>query len=177
MDPEYPAIRPRIAAWLSAAALAAALATGVGLIQSLREAAAAVRRGAQAATLAHSYASGLDAWDAASGVAAPRESVRADLTVQFRELRADLADSGDVALIDRVITGLRASDEDISAGTRTAMVAFLGRQDAMLFSAAEAAQRAQRYATVLLAFAALAAGVLFVPMVWLWLRHPGSPTP
>ncbi len=170
MDKGQPVIRPGIAAWLSAITLAAALVIGVALIRSLGEAAEAVRRGGEAASAAHDSTAGLEAWGNAS-TEPLRDSVRASLTVRFRELRADLTDPAAIGLIDDVIAGLKASDVDFSTRARGGMVAFLARQDEALFAAAEAAQRAQRYALVLLALAALGAGVLVVPLAWLWVRQ------
>jgi hypothetical protein len=179
MERNYPVIRPAFAAWLSGVTLVAALVIGVALIRSLSATAEAVRLGGEAANSAHAYTAALEAWrdaDTARPGDAPRQdSVRAALTVQFKELRAELSDPTDAALVDRIIAGLRASDAALAREARTAMVGFLARQRGALLAAAEAAQRAQRYATVLLALAAIGVAVLIVPLAWLWVRHNAPP--
>jgi hypothetical protein len=47
----------------------------------------------------------------------------------------------------------------------------LARQDATLFEAAETSQRGVLLAAVLLALTILAAGLLIVPMAWLYVRY------
>jgi hypothetical protein len=51
------------------------------------------------------------------------------------------------------------------------MIVLLHDQDTALFDAAEASQRGVLLAAVLLALTILAAGLLIVPMAWLYVRY------
>ncbi|MGH7731127.1 MAG: hypothetical protein ACRENJ_07745 [Candidatus Eiseniibacteriota bacterium] len=183
---DYTVIRPGIAVSISAATLVAALVIGVILIGSLGRAAETVRRGGQTAQTLHSYNAALEVWRemAAGGdpglrrpeAQALRDSIRAALTAQFKELRAEMSDSTDRALVTTVLAGLATESVGIGAEARQAMIVLLARQDAAMFGAAAASQRAVLFAAVLLGLSVLAAGMLVVPMAWLYIRYKRGAT-
>lgn len=157
-----------MAALLTSLTLLAVLVVGVTLIRSLDDAARTVRSGGRAVATLHGYDAALEVWrQSASGAASPRgfeaqelrDSIRAALTAQIKELRAELSETVDHALLDTVIAGLRAADLGLAMGARHAAIAFLTRQEAALLEAAEEAERATWYAVVLLALTVLAVGV------------------
>jgi len=184
---DYTFIRPGIAVSISAATLIAALVVGVVLIRSLGNASATVRRGGQAAQTLHSYNAALEVWREMAAGGDPalqrpearqlRDSIRAALTAQFKALRAELTDSTDHALVTAVIDGLGGGGGSGAAGVgltteaRQAMIVLLARQDAAMFAAAEASQRAVLFAAILLGLTVVAAGMLVIPMAWLYIRH------
>jgi hypothetical protein len=139
-----------------------------------------MRRNARAVATLHGYNAALEVWrrERAMGVprlqrpeaGAMRDSIRAALTAQLIELRAELSDSTDHALIETVIHGLRASDMGLATAARQAAIRFLRRQDTALLQAADDAQRLVRHAVVLLALAVLAAGILVVPLGRVYFR-------
>src|SRR5213596_2004559 len=69
---DYTFIRPGIAVTISAATLALALAIGMWLIFSLREAAQTVSRGAHTSETLHRYSAGLEVWREMATSADPR---------------------------------------------------------------------------------------------------------
>jgi hypothetical protein len=56
------------------------------------------------------------------------------------------------------------------------MIVLLARQDDRMFDAAQASERAILLSAVLLALTVLAAGMLVVPMAWLYLRYKRGAT-
>jgi len=56
------------------------------------------------------------------------------------------------------------------------MIVLLAHQDAALFEAAATAQRGVLLAAVLLGLTVFAAGMLVVPMAWLYIRHKRGAT-
>ncbi|MGH2608252.1 MAG: hypothetical protein ACRDHF_04115, partial [Tepidiformaceae bacterium] len=136
---------------------------------------------AQMVRTLHGYSSAFAVWRGmvAGGEAAVqtpqarrmRDSLRASLTAELQMLRPDLTDSLDQQLVTRVVEGLRAGEVAMGEPAEQAMGLLLERQDRALFEAAEAAQRAVLYAAILLALTILAAGMLVVPMAWLYIRY------
>ncbi len=56
------------------------------------------------------------------------------------------------------------------------MIVLLAKQDSTMFQAAEASQRGVLLAAVLLALTIIAAGMLIVPMAWLYVRYKRGAT-
>ena len=178
---DYTFIRPGVAVTISAVTLVAALLIGVALIRSLQRASLTVQLSSQASATLHQYNAALEVWREMQtgrdpGLQRPeaedlRDSIRAALTVQFREYRAELSDTRDRALVNHVLDGLRSVEVGLTDQARQAMIVLLARQAGTLFEAAEASQRAVLYAAILLALTIVAAGMLIVPMAWLYVRH------
>jgi len=183
---DYTFIRPGMAVTLSAATLVVALVLGLDLIGSLRHAAATVSRGARATQTLHRYNAGLEVWrrmatntnpaSARPGAVAQRDSMRETLRTQIGALASSLDNPIDHDLAQSVLEGLASTDEASGVKAREAMIVLLAHQDAALFDAAATAQRGVLLAAVLLGLTVLAAGMLVVPMAWLYIRHKRGAT-
>jgi prophage DNA circulation protein len=178
---DYTLIRPGIAVTISAATLVAALIIGVLLIQSLAHASATVSRGAQASEMLHRYNARYEVWRSmatssdpmykGTQVVAQRDSIREALQGELSRFGASLAAAQEKDLVQQVLQGLSSTDAATTTKARQAMIVLLHDQDTALFDAAEASQRGVLLAAVLLALTILAAGLLIVPMAWLYVRY------
>jgi len=178
---DYTLIRPGIAVTISAATLVAALIIGVLLIQSLAHASATVSRGAQASEMLHRYNARYEVWRSmatssdpmykGAQVVAQRDSIREALQGELSRFGASLAAAQEKDLVQQVLEGLSSTDAATTTKARQAMIVLLHDQDTALFDAAEASQRGVLLAAVLLALTILAAGLLIVPMAWLYVRY------
>ena len=183
---DYTFIRPGVAVSISAAALVAALVIGVVLIRSLRRASETVRIGGETSETLHQYNAALEVWREMQlgrdpGLRRPeaeelRDSIRAALTVQFKEYRAELVEPRDQALVNNVLQGLRTVEVGLTDEARRAMIVLLARQTNALFVAAQTSQDAVLYVALLLGLTVLAAGMLIVPMAWLYIRYKRGAT-
>jgi hypothetical protein len=178
---DYTFIRPGIAVTISAATLLAAVIIGVLLIGSLGRAARTVRQGGQTAQTLHRYNAALEVW---RGMAVGgdsllerpearqmRDSIRTALTENFSALQAGLGDATDSAMVRTILEGLAAGDVEMTTDARQAMIVLLARQDSAMFQAAATSQRAVLFSAVLLGLTVLAAGMLVIPMAWLYVRY------
>ena len=178
---DYTFIRPGIAVTISAATLLAAVIIGVLLIGSLGRAARTVRQGGQTAQTLHRYNAALEVWRGMtvggdSVLERPearrmRDSIRTALTDNFSALQAGLEDPTDSAMVRTILEGLATGDVELTADARQAMIVLLARQDSAMFQAAATSQRAVLFSAVLLGLTVLAAGMLVIPMAWLYVRH------
>jgi hypothetical protein len=178
---DYTFIRPGIAVTISAATLLAALFVGVLLIGSLGNAARTVRQGGQTAQTLHRYNAALEVWRgmAVGGdslVERPearrmRDSIRTALTDAFSTMQAGLTDATDSAMVRTILEGLATGDVELTSEARQAMIVLLARQDSAMFQAAATSQRAVLFSAVLLGLTVIAAGMLVVPMAWLYVRY------
>lgn len=183
---DYTFIRPGIAVTISAATLVVALVFGLDLIRSLKRAGATVDRGARATQTLHRYNAGLEVWRQMATSADPayrrpealaqRDSIRAALREQLAALSASLEPAADRDLVQTVLEGLSSVDPAAGTKAREAMIVLLAHQDAALFEAAATAQRGVLLAAVLLALTILAAGMMVVPMAWLYIRYKRGAT-
>jgi len=183
---DYTFIRPGIAVMISAATLVVALIFGLDLIASLRHAAATVRHGARATQTLHRYNAGLEVWRRMATSTAPahqrpeviahRDSIGQALRTQIGALAGSLDNPIDHDLAQSVLEGLGSTDEASGVKAREAMIVLLAHQDAALFDAAATAARGVQLAAVLLALTIFAAGMLVVPMAWLYVRHKRGAT-
>ncbi len=177
---DYTLIRPGIAVTISAATLVAALIIGAILIKLLAHAATTVDTGARASELLHRYNARYEVWrsmvtstDAAfktPEAVVQRDSLRSGLESELSHYGASVAGQ-EKDLVQQVLEGLASTDYQPTNKARQAMIVLLAHQDAALFDAAEASQKGVRYAAALLALTILAAGMLIVPMAWLYVRY------
>lgn len=177
---DYTLIRPGIAVTISAATLVAALIIGILLIRSLSRAAATVNHGASASQTLHQYSARYEVWRTmATSVdptyqtpeaAAQRDSLRADLQAALSRYGNSLSDPQEKDLVQHVLEGLASTDLSSTTRARQALIILLARQDQALFDAAESSQEGVLLAAVLLALTILAAGMLIVPMAFLYVR-------
>lgn len=178
---DYTFIRPGIAVTISAATLLAAVIIGFMLIGSLGHAARTVRQGGQTAQTLHRYNAALEVWRGMtvggdSLLERPearrmRDSIRTALTENFSALQAGLEDATDSAMVRTILEGLATGDVELTADARQAMIVLLARQDSAMFQAAATSQRAVLFSAVLLGLTVLAAGMLVIPMAWLYVRY------
>ena len=183
---DYTFIRPGIAVTISAVTLVVALFFGLDLIASLKRAAATVEHGARATQTLHRYNAGLEVWrqmmtstDPAyrrPEALAQRDSIRNALREQLAVLGNAMEKPEDRELAYTVQAELTSLDQATATQARQAMVVLLARQDAAMFAAAATAQRGVLLAAVLLALTILAAGMMVVPMAWLYIRHKRGAT-
>ena len=178
---DYTLIRPGIAVSISAATLVAALVIGVLLIKSLAHASATVSRGARTSETLHRYSARYEVWRSMATSSDPmyqqpeavvgRDSLRGSLQSELARFSSTLDSPQEKDLVQQVLEGLASVDPQTTNKARQAMIVLLARQDAALFEAAETSQRGVLLAAVLLALTILAAGLLIVPMAWLYVRY------
>jgi hypothetical protein len=183
---DYTFIRPGIAVSISAATLALALVVGVWLIVSLRGAAATVANGARTVETLHRYNAGLEVWrqmvtstDPAyrrPEAIAQRDRIGRALREQLAGLGADMEDAGDRERVPQVLEGLTRTDPSIGTQARQAMIVLLAKQDSAMFHAAQISQHAVLLSAALLGLTVVAAGMLVIPMAWLYIRHKRGAT-
>jgi hypothetical protein len=182
---DYTFIRPGIAVTFSAVTLALALVIGLYLIFSLNRAATTVERGARTVETLHRYNAGLEVWRemaTSNDPAYSRPEAIAQRDTLGRQLRTELAtlansmhDERERELVLSVLNGLTSTGVR-GVESRQAMIVLLAKQDAAMFDAAKASQRAVLLAAVLLALTIIAAGMLIVPMAWLYVRYKRGAT-
>ncbi|HZE94107.1 MAG TPA: hypothetical protein VEZ49_05320 [Gemmatimonadales bacterium] len=178
---DYTFIRPGIAVTISAVTLALALVIGLWLIFSLNEAATTAARGARTSATLHRYNAGLEVWrEMATGTdprfhrveaVAQRDSLGRQLRVELTDLGNSMTDDHDRQLVQAVLGGLTSTGSGAGTDSRQAMMVLLAKQDDAIFQAARASQRAVLLSAVLLALTIIAAGMLIVPMAWLYVRY------
>lgn len=183
---DYTFIRPGIAVSISAATLALALVIGFWLIVSLRGAAATVEHGARTVETLHRYNAGLEVWremvtstDPAyrrPEALAQRDSIGRALREQLARLGTEMTDAGDQERVQQVLEGLTRTDPSIGTQARQAMIVLLAKQDSAMFQAAQASQNAVLLSAALLALTIVAAGMLVIPMAWLYIRYKRGAT-
>ena len=178
---DYTFIRPGIAVTISAATLVAALIIGVLLIKSLAHASATVDRGARMSELLHRYNARYEVWRSMATSTDPtfqrpeavaqRDSLRNSLQTELSQFGAGLGSQQEKDLVEQVLEGLASTDYQTTNKARQAMIVLLAHQDAALFDAAETSQQGVLLAAVLLALTILAAGMMIIPMAWLYVRY------
>lgn len=183
---DYTFIRPGIAVTISAVTLALALVIGLWLIFSLSRAATTVARGARTSETLHRYNAGLEVWrEMATGTdprfrrveaVAARDSLGRQLRVELAGLGNTLTSPHEHELVQTVLGGLTSTGAGVGTDARQAMIVLLRMQDSALFQAAEASQQAVLLSSVLLALTIIAAGMLIVPMAWLYVRYKRGAT-
>jgi len=183
---DYTFIRPGIAVSISAFTLALALVVGFWLIVSLRGAAATVENGARTVETLHKYNAGLEVWrqmvtstDPAykrPEALAQRDSIGRALREQLARLATEMPDANDQERVQQVLEGLTRTDPAIGTQARQAMIVLLAKQDAAMFKAAETSQKAVLLSAALLGLTVVAAGMLVIPMAWLYIRYKRGAT-
>lgn len=178
---DYTFIRPGIAVTISAVTLALALVIGMWLIFTLREAAQTAARGAHTSETLHRYNAGVEVWREMSTSADPRfqrveavaqrDSLGRMLRAQLSGLSNDLPEQRERDLVQTVLGGLTSTSAGAGTDARQAMIVLLARQDSTIFHAARVSQQAVLLVAVLLALTIIAAGMLIVPMAYLYVRH------
>jgi len=183
---DYTFIRPGIAVSISAGTLVLALIIGFWLIVSLRRAADTVEGGARTSETLHGYNAGLEVWrDMVTStdpayrrpeVIAQRDSIGRTLRIQLADLAGSMTDEREQELVRSILGGLTSAATGPGTEARQAMIVLLAKQDSAMFRAAQASQHAVVLSAALLALTVLAAGMLVVPMAWLYIRYKQGAT-
>jgi hypothetical protein len=183
---DYTFIRPGIAVSISAVTLLVALVIGFWLIASLRSAAATVETGARTVETLHGYNAGLEVWremvtstDPAykrPEALAQRDSLGRALREQLARLGTNMTDANDRERVQQVLEGLTRTDPNVGTTARSAMIVLLAKQDSAMFKAAKTSQDAVVLSAALLGLTVLAAGMLVIPMAWLYVRYKRGAT-
>jgi len=183
---DYTFIRPGIAVSISAVTLVVALVIGFWLIASLRSAAATVETGARTVETLHRYNAGLEVWremvtstDPAykrPEALAQRDSIGRTLREQLARLGTNMTDANDQERVQQILEGLTRTDPAVGTTARQAMIVLLAKQDSAMFKAAKTSQDAVVLSAALLGLTVLAAGMLVIPMAWLYVRYKRGAT-
>lgn len=185
---DYKGLRPGIALTIAAVALIAALAVGIVHTVMLGRSGQAIREGGETMRALHRYNAGLEVWremaTSAKSVQFPdqlrlRDSLGSALHAQLFGLKATLTDSLDRSLVSDIVGDLESwnaqrpleSGVDLGVRARQAMMLLTARQDSALFRAAQRTQQSQLVAAMLMALTIVAAGVLVVPISWVYVRY------
>ncbi len=183
---DYKGPRPGIALTIAAIALIAALIVGIVHTMGLGRSGSAIAEGGRTMRTLHRYNAALEVWRqmAASPQQFPeqqrlRDSLATALKTQLGELQAQLVDSTDRELVGEILAdvGSWTADRPVEAGLdlgargREAMMVLTARQDSALFREAARYQRSQMFAAALIGLTVIAAGVLIIPMSWVYVRY------
>ncbi len=185
---DYKGPRPGVALTIAAVTLIAALVVGVVHTVMLGRSGQAIREGGETMRALHRYNAGLEVWremaTSAKNVQFPdqlrlRDSLASALHAQLSALRETLTDSLDRKLANDIVADLESWNAqrpleaglDLGVRAREAMMLLTSRQDSALFRAAQRTQQSQMFAAILIALTIVAAGVLIVPISWVYVRY------
>jgi hypothetical protein len=178
---DYRGPRPGVALTVAAVALVAAMVLGVVHVISLGRAAGRLRESQQTIRALHRYNAALEVWrqmavDQLEFAAQRRlrDSLAVSLRTELTDLRASMRDSTDRAFVSQVLDDLQRprepADFELGVSGREAMILLVSRQEAALFDAAAASQRARLVGGALIGLTVIAAGILIIPMSWVYVR-------
>ena len=181
---DYKGIRPGIALTIAAVALIAAIGVGTVHIVLLGRSVATIQDAGQTIRTMHRYDAALEVWRQmatdAEGSAVQgrlRDSIARALRSDLANLMDATADTVDRNLIGSIVRALtpaasgQAMTFDLASAGREQMILLRGRQDDALFAAAAASQRSQIIGALLIALTVIAAGILIIPMSWVYVRY------
>jgi uncharacterized membrane protein len=149
---------------------------GVLLIKSLAQASATVNRGATASEALHRLNAKYEVWRSMATRSdttyrRQADSIRSALQSDLSRFGASLSSDQERGFVQQILEGIASTDAPTTKNAREAMILLLAHQDAALFDAAETSQRGVVFAAVLLALTILAAGMMIIPMAWLYVRY------
>jgi len=179
---DYHGPRPGIALTVGAVLLVAAVVVGVVHIIALGSSRRAIDEGSHTIQTLHSYNAALEVWRQMAtdtSLSSPqqaglRDSIALALQRQLMSLQRQLSDPDDRALIGEVLddfTPAAGRGSEVGIRGREAMILLTAHQDSALFAAASQYQRSQYLAAVVIGLAVIAAGVLIVPLSWVYVRY------
>ncbi|MEX0691209.1 MAG: hypothetical protein WD934_02725 [Gemmatimonadales bacterium] len=181
---DYKGIRPGIALTIAAVALMAAIGVGAVHIVLLGRSAATIQDAGQTIRTMHRYDAALEVWRQmatdAEGSAVQgrlRDSIALALRSDLANVMDATTDTVDRNLIGAIVRALtpaasgQAMTFDLASAGREQMILLRGRQDDALFAAAAASQRSQIIGALLIALTVIAAGILIIPMSWVYVRY------
>lgn len=177
---DYRGPRPGIALTIAAVALLAAIVVGVVHLVTLGNARNDVQEAQQVIETLHRHDAAIEVWrqmtaDTALEFVAQRQlrdSIAQELRADLGALRTRLSDPDDRQLVDRLYQSLQpgAALDPATAG-REAMILLRGRMDDALLDVVAKNQRSQIFAALLMGLTVLAAGILIIPMSWVYVRY------
>jgi hypothetical protein len=179
---DYKGPRPGIALTIAAVALLAAIVVGAWHVIALGGAAAQLRETEQTVRTLNRYNAALEVWRQMASERqefAAQERLRDSLGIALRtelaQMRAAMTDSTDRALVGEILGDLQRPEQqgriELGSAGREAMIVLTARQESTLLAAAAGSQRARIVGAVIIALAVLAAGVLIIPMSWLYVQY------
>jgi hypothetical protein len=179
---DYKGPRPGIALTIAAVALLAAIVVGVWHLIALGGAAAQLRETQQTIRTLNRYNAALEVWRQMASeqqeFAAQerlRDSLGTALRTELAQMQAAMVDSTDRALVGEILGDLQRPEHEgrieLGSAGREAMIVLTARQESTLLAAVAGSQRARIVGAVIIALAVLAAGVLIIPMSWLYVRY------
>ena len=185
---DYKGIRPGIALTIAAVALIAAIGLGIVHIYMLGRSGDAIDDGRGTIRTLHSYNAALEVWRQMAAMPETevrfedqrrlRDSISLALREDLRALQEQLADTVDRQLVGEVLEDLDmtavargAAGTELGLRGREAMIVLTARQDSALFRAAAEYHRSQYFAALVIGLAVIAAGILIVPMSWMYVRY------
>jgi hypothetical protein len=177
-------IRPGIALTIAAVALVLAIVVGVIHIVNLGRARSAVEEGGRKIRAIHSYNAALEVWRKMSVTPSQfseqdriRDSLQTALTGELTDLQDQVSDSVDKRLVGQVLSDLRTAGEgevwgpELGLRGRAAMIVLTARQDSALVRIAARQSLSQFGAALFIGLSLIAAGVLIVPMSWVYVQY------
>jgi hypothetical protein len=178
---DYRGPRPGVALTIAAVALIGAMVLGVVHVIGLGRATSRLTESQQTIRALHRYNAALEVWRQMAAdrleFAAQRrlrDSLAVALRTELNDLRASMSDSTDRTLVSQVLDDLQRPTDSTSFGLgasgREAMILLVSRQERSLFEAAAASQRGRLFGGILIALTVVAAGVLIIPMSWVYVR-------
>lgn len=180
---DYKGLRPGIALTIAAVALIAAIIVGGIHIVLLGRSAHAIEEAGQTLRTMHRYDAALEVWRQMAAQTSEsdvqrrlRDSIALSLRADLANMMDETVDTTDRNLIGAIVKELTpaASGEtgvDLGSAGREEMILLRGRQDDALFEASAASQQAQIIGAVLIALTVIAAGILIIPMSWVYVRY------
>lgn len=184
---DYRGPRPGIAITIAAIALVTAIAVGALLFVMLGKTAAAIDEGRSTIRALHSYNAALEVWRKMATLpesefrfpeqARVRDSIATALRGELVSFQEEVTDSVDKRLVGHILEDLNLTSEadswgpELGARGRAAMIVLTARQDSAMFRAAARYQQSQLAAALVVGLGVLAAGVLIIPMSWLYVRY------
>jgi hypothetical protein len=181
---EYKGPRPGISLTVAAIALLAAVVVGVVHIVMLGQSGNAIDDGRRTIRALHSYNAALEVWRKMATTPVQfseqerlRDSIASALRDELAVFREEITDTVDQKLVAQVLEDVSQPPSvdgwgpELGLRGRAAMVVLTARQDSALFLAAARYNRSQYVAALFIGLAVVAAGVLIVPMSWLYVRY------
>lgn len=185
---DYRGPRPGIALTIAALALIAAFIVGIVHAVMLGRSGAAIADGRETMRTLHRYNAALEVWRQMAaqpggaeflGQQQLRDSLASALRSELSALRDAMTDAANRELLETILRDLESFNPErpvgagLELGTRAreAMIVLTARQDSVLFQTAQRYHRSQLLVAVLIGLTVVAAGVLIVPMSWMYVRY------
>lgn len=180
---DYKGPRPGIALTIAAVALVLGIIVGVMHVFALGRAGSVIEDSGQAVRTLHSYNAALEVWrqmaadtvELTATETALKDSIALSLRRQLTDLQEAFDSPTDRELVGDILRDFTPSSEggtsEVGLRGREAMIVLTARQDSALFHAAADYERSQYMAALFIGLAVVAAGVMIIPMSWVYVRY------